>query len=179
MLSAPSGTGKTTLCSKLLKAVPGLVRSVSVTTRRPRRGERKGKDYLFIPAEVFRRLRRAGGLLEWTNYSRFFYGTPLDSLKRFLAEGKKVVLLLDVRGARAVKQRFRTRTTTIFLLPPTLGDLKKRLARRSTEENAEIQRRLRLAKHEITQARWYDHVVVNDDIRQALRALQQIIRRKG
>ncbi len=176
-MSAPSGGGKTTLCRQLLKATPGLVRSVSMTTRRMRRGEVEGKDYLFTSPNTFRRLRREGKLLEWTRYNRSFYGTPLLPLKRALAQGKDVILLLDVRGARVVKRRFKD-ATTIFLLPPTLEDLKKRLIRRKTEKRSDIVRRLRLAKKEMAQTTWYDHVVVNDRLKQALRALQKIIRRK-
>ncbi|MBI4436734.1 MAG: guanylate kinase [Candidatus Omnitrophica bacterium] len=178
ILSAPSGTGKTTLCNRLLHATPRLVRSVSVTTRPPRRGEADGKDYLFISPEAFRRLKRTGGLLEWTKYAHAFYGTPLSPLKRFLADGKDVILLLDVRGAREVKKHFKE-ATTIFLLPPSFEDLKKRLSRRRTEKGVEIEKRLRLAKREMTQVDWYDYVIVNDDLRQAVRALKRIIRKSG
>ena len=177
ILSAPSGCGKTTLCNKLLKTTPGLVRSVSVTTRRPRRGEVHGGDYFFISPETFQQLKRRGGLLEWTEYAHSFYGTPLERLKQILAEGKNVILLLDVRGAFEVKKRFKD-AITIFLLPPTLGDLKKRLMRRRTEKKTEIAKRLCLAEQEMAQANWYDQVVVNDDLRRALRALKQIVRGK-
>ena len=174
ILSAPSGAGKTTLCNKLLRTTPGLVRSVSVTTRPPRRGEVDGKDYRFVSPAAFQRLKRNGGLLEWTEYAHAFYGTPLDPLERFLAEGKDVMLLLDVRGAQEVKKRFK-KATTIFLLPPSFEDLKKRLARRRTEKGRDIEKRLHLAKQEMTQMDWYDHVVVNDDIRRAVQVLKKIV----
>ena len=176
ILSAPSGTGKTTLCNKLLHTTPGLVRSVSVTTRLPRRGEVDGKDYHFVSPTAFQRLKRSGGLLEWTAYAHAFYGTPLDPLKCFLTEGKDVMLLLDVQGAREVKKRFK-KATTIFLLPPSFEDLKKRLARRRTEKERDIEKRLHLAKQEITQVDWYDHVVVNDALYRAVRALKKIVRK--
>ena len=147
-----------------------------MTTRPPRRGEIEGKDYFFIPPREFERLKREGGLLEWTEYAHFFYGTPLKPIQAFLSQGKDVVLLLDVRGARGVRKRFKD-AVTIFLLPPTLSDLKKRLARRRTEGRAELTKRLRIAEEEMTQVGWYDYVVVNDDLNQALRALQGIVRR--
>ena len=174
ILSAPSGTGKTTLCNQLLHTTRGLVRSVSVTTRPPRRGEVDGKDYCFVSPAAFQLLKRSGGLLEWTKYAHAFYGTPLGPLKRFLAEGKDVMLLLDVQGAREVKKRFK-KATTIFLRPPSFEDLKKRLARRRTERGRDIEKRLRLAKQEMAQVDWYDHVVVNDDIRRAVQALKKIL----
>lgn len=176
VLSAPSGGGKTTLCNKLLKVSPNLVRSISVTTRLPRRGEVEEKDYFFVSREEFKRLRRKRGLLEWTRYAHSFYGTPLKSLRKFLAKGKNVVLLLDRQGAREVKRHFKE-ATTIFLLPPSVGDLKKRLAKRKTEQKSELTRRLRIAEKEMAHVGWYDYVVVNDDLNRALRALQQIIKR--
>jgi len=176
VLSAPSGGGKTTLCNKLLETTPRLTRSVSVTTRPPRRGEVEGKDYFFVSRGTFERLRRQKGLLEWTEYAHSFYGTPLGPIQQFLKEGKDVILLLDVRGAREVKKRFRD-AVTIFLLPPTFGDLKKRLAGRRTEKKSELVKRLRIAEEEVTQADWYDYVVVNDDLNRALRTLKQIVRR--
>ena len=176
VLSAPSGGGKTTLCNKLLEAIPRLIRSVSVTTRPPRRGEVEGKDYFFVSRDAFKRLRRQKGLLEWTEYAHSFYGTPLGPIKQFLKEGKNVIFLLDVRGAKAVKKRFKN-AVTIFLFPPTFGDLKKRLAGRRTEKKSELAKRLRIAQKEVTQANWYDYVVVNDDLNRALRTLKQIVRR--
>ena len=176
VLSSPSGGGKTTLCKKLLAKSRRLVRSVSVTTRCPRRGEVNGKDYFFVSEDAFKRLRKRRGLLEWTEYAHSFYGTPLKPLKRSLASGKDVILLLDGRGAREVKKRFKE-AVTIFLLPPTLKDLEKRLAGRRTERKSQVTKRLRIAEEEITQAGWYDYVVVNDDLNRALRALKGIVRR--
>ena len=176
VVSSPSGGGKTTLCNRLLAAKRGLIRSVSVTTRRPRRGEVDGEDYFFVSQREFRRLKREGGLLEWTEYARSFYGTPLKPLKELLVRGKDVILLLDVRGAREVKKRFKD-AITIFLLPPTLSDLRKRLAGRRTEGKSELTKRLRIAEKEMTQVGSYDYVVINDDLNRALRALQGIVRK--
>lgn len=176
VLSAPSGGGKTTLCNSLLKGTPALVRSVSVTTRRPRRGEKEGEDYFFVSPAAFERLKKKGGLLEWTTYARAFYGTPLAPLKAALQKGKDVILLLDGRGAREVKKRFKS-AKTIFLLPPTLADLEKRLVGRRTEKRSVVGRRLRLAKQEIAHADEYDYVVVNDDLNRALRTLKAIVQR--
>ncbi|MFH1857737.1 MAG: guanylate kinase [Candidatus Omnitrophota bacterium] len=174
VLSAPSGGGKTTLCRRLIRAVPAFVRSVSVTTRRPRPGERDGKDYFFISRGEFLRLRKNKKLLEWTRYDHAYYGTPLDPLKQTLRKGKTVLLLLDGRGAREVKRHFKS-AKTIFLLPPTMKDLRKRLVARKTERRSALMRRLHLAKMEIAQARRYDFTVVNDDLHQAFCALCQIL----
>ena len=176
VLSAPSGTGKTTLCERLLERTPGLLRSVSVTTRSPRPGEREGKDYFFVSRQQFEHLRRTRGLLEWILYARCFYGTPVAPLREALRKGKKMLLLLDVRGARTLKARFRE-TITIFLIPPSLVDLKKRLSGRKTEKRGERQRRLRIAEGEMRQAGSYDYVVMNDRLNRALRALKWIVTR--
>lgn len=176
VLSAPSGGGKTTLCNRLLETTPTLVRSVSVTTRSPRRGERDGKDYFFVTREEFQRLKKKRGLLEWTEYARSFYGTPLGPLRESLAEGKDVILLLDIRGAEAVKKRFKD-ATTIFLLPPSRADLKRRLVGRKTEKKPELLKRLQLAEGEMRVAARYDYVVVNDDLNRALHTLKRIVKR--
>ena len=174
MLSGPSGGGKTTLCNKLLKISPNLVRSVSVTTRTPRQDETEGKDYFFVSRNGFEQLRRQKGLLEWTEYNHFFYGTPLRPLREFLKKGKSVILLLDGPGARQVKKRFKE-ATTVFLLPPSFGDLKKRLAGRRTERKSDLAKRLRIAEKEMSHMGWYDYIIVNDELRRALRALQQVV----
>ena len=176
VFSGPSGGGKTTLCNKLIQTTRSLVRSVSVTTRRPRRGEREGRDYFFVSRKAFQRLRRNSGLLEWTEYAHAFYGTPLAPLKEAFRKGKDIVLLLDGRGAHALKRHFK-RAKTIFLLPPTLEDLKRRLAGRRTEKKSELLKRFRIAEKEIAQANRYDEIVVNDDFNRALRTLKRIVRR--
>jgi len=173
VLSAPSGTGKTTLGNKLLKSNQKLVRSVSVTTRKPRRGEKEGKDYYFISRKEFDRLKRTRGLLEWTTYTHALYGTPIAPLKAMLQEGKDILLLLDVHGARSVKRYFK-QATTIFLLPPSFAVLKERLAGRRTEKRRERHKRLQIAQKEMAQAASFDYVIVNDDIRRAHHALQII-----
>ena len=175
VLSGPSGGGKTTLCNRLLKISPKLVRSVSVTTRRPRQGEIEGKDYFFVSRNDFGKLRRHKGLLEWTEYNHSFYGTPLQPLREFLKKGKSVILLLDGPGARKVKRRFKE-ATTIFLLPPSFGDLKKRLAGRRTEKKSDLAKRLRIAEKEMSHIGWYDYIIVNDELHRAVRALRQVVR---
>lgn len=147
-----------------------------MTTRSPRRGEQDGKDYFFVTHEEFQRLKKRGGFLEWTKYARAFYGTPLTPLWESLEKGKDIILLLDVQGAAAVKKRFKD-ATTIFLLPPSRADLKKRLVGRKTEKKPELLKRLHIAEEEMAHASRYDYVVINDDLNRALRTLKGIVER--
>ena len=151
------------------------MRSISVTTRRPRRGEKNGRDYFFVSENAFRRMKRGGELLESTRYGGHAYGTPHCQLDEALASGKNLLLLLDVRGALALKKRMR-QAVTIFVKPPSFRDLATRLSRRKTEGRREVGRRLQIAKKELTYASRYDHVVVNDKLPKAVEAIRQIIK---
>lgn len=174
ILSAPSGAGKTTLARHLLRRMPRLVRSVSMTTRLPRRGERRGRDYHFVTPAAFAAARRRGGLLECARVHGHWYGTPRSPVRRALAAGRDVLLSIDVQGARQVRRRWAD-SIAIFVLPPSMEALRQRLQRRRTESPAQIRARLRLARRELRAAPRYDHRVVNDDVRRALAHLEAII----
>ena len=175
VISSPSGGGKTTVVERLCAAMPRLVRSVSVTTRLPRPGERPGHDYHFVPKQTFQRLRRSGQLLEWAQVHGASYGTPKRPVVRALAQERDVIVSLDVQGARAVRRLFGARSVLIFLAPPSMRQLRSRLMRRRTETAAAIRRRLAVARRELACARWYDHTVVNDRLQRTISSLTRII----
>lgn len=183
VVSSPSGGGKTTVVTRLLHRVPRLVRSISVTTRAPRAGEREGRDYHFIVPAAFRRLQRDGGLIEWATVHGASYGTPKAPVLRALALGRDVVLSIDVQGARQVRRLLGRRAVLVFLMPPSLDALRRRLQRRRTERAAAIHRRLAIARREMACASWYDVVIVNDRLEQAVGQMAAIVRavrqRKG
>lgn len=174
ILSAPSGSGKTTVLGELLKRDLRCVRSISATTRPPRRGERNGREYRFMTREQFHRMRARRGFLEHAEILGHWYGTPRAPIERTIGAGKDVLLGIDVQGARSLR-RGRLPVTTIFLLPPSLRVLRQRLERRGTETPAQIRARLRLARRELKEVRRYDYAVVNDRLEEAVRAVQAIL----
>lgn len=175
VLSSPSGGGKTTVAREVLQATPGLVRSVSVTTRAPRAGERRDRAYRFVTPAVFHRLRADGALLEWAKVHDAYYGTPWRPLQRALARGRDVILSLDVQGARQTRRRLGSQAVLIFLVPPSRAELRARLRRRGTETTSAIRRRLRIAARELACIRWYDYAVVNRHLRTAVEDVKTII----
>jgi guanylate kinase len=174
VLSSPSGGGKTTVVERLRRTLPRLARSVSLTTRPPRPGERQGRDYRFTTPAVFRRMRRRGELLEWARVHGACYGTPKRPVLQALTRGRDVVLSIDVQGARQVRRALGERTVLIFLVPPSLARLRQRLLRRRTDAPEAIRRRLAAARRELRCASWYDHRVVNDRLAQAVSQLRAI-----
>ena len=177
VISSPSGGGKTTVVERLVRAAPFLARSVSVTTRAKRSGERHGRDYRFISPETFQRLQRTGQLLEWARVHHAYYGTPKHPVERALARGRDIVLSIDVQGARQIRRALGHRAVLIFLLPPSRARLRQRLVQRNTETPAAIRRRMRAATREIACASWYDYTVVNDRLGAAVRRIVTIMKR--
>lgn len=175
VVSSPSGGGKTTLVRELLARVPGLVRSVSATTRPRRTGERDRADYHFVTPAAFARLRARRALLESANVHGAWYGTPASSVEPALARGHDVVLSVDVQGARQIKRAFQRRAVLIFVMPPSFDDLRARLINRRTDAPSAIRRRLAAARRELACARWYDYVVVNHRIPEAVEHLKAIV----
>jgi guanylate kinase len=175
VITAPSGTGKTTLLKKLLAGDQRLKFSISYTTREPRPGEVPGRDYFFVTPEEFRRLRDTGALAEWVEQFGYGYGTARRWVEETLAAGYDVVFDIEPRGARALKQAFPD-ATLIFILPPSLEQLERRLQLRGDLAPAELHRRLEQGRAELQEVPWYDFVVVNDDLAQALGQLQAIVR---
>jgi guanylate kinase len=174
IVSAPSGTGKTTLVEKLVQMLPNLRMSRSYTSRAARAGERHGVDYHFISRDDFQRRINASEFLEWADVFGNYYGTAMADVDRMLHEGQDVVLVIDVQGARQVKARG-VDHTSIFVLPPSFEVLEQRLRGRSKDSEEQMQRRLDTARSEASSYVDYDYVVVNDYLEPTVVRLQEII----
>jgi guanylate kinase len=175
LLSAPSGSGKTTMLEALLRRDRKRVRSISSTTRPPRPGERHGKDYFFLSRAQFRRGIARGKFLEHARVLQNWYGTPRGPIEKALKSGKDVLLGIDIQGARQVR-RSGLAVTTIFLLPPSLKALRQRLRGRATETPTQIRERLCLARKELKEVGRYDYAVVNNRLQDAVAAVETILR---
>jgi guanylate kinase len=173
VLSGPSGVGKSTLCRRLLRSVPGLEFSISFTTRPPRPGEREGADYRFVSESEFRRLRKQSRFLEWAQVDGEFYGTSKDGAEQALRRGEDVLLDIDTQGAEQVRKRFRD-AVLIFVLPPHPASLRARHRRRGTDPRVR-ERRLKLARQEVLRSKRYDYLVFNDRLETAFQDLKGII----
>mgnify|MGYP001205335656 CR=1 FL=1 len=174
VLSAPSGAGKSTLARRLVREVPGLIFSVSFTTRAPREGEVDGRDYHFVDNPTFDRMVAEDGLLEWVQVYQNRYGTGRDWVMQQLASGRDVLLDIETIGARRVHEAL-PEAIMIFILPPSAEALAARLRGRGTESEAQVELRLGHARHELEQMDLYDHLIVNDDLETAFRDLLAVI----
>ena len=174
IISAPSGSGKTTLCARLVEAVDSLYRSISMTTRPPRPGERDGMDYIFIEKPEFIKRMKKKEFLEWAKVFGAYYGTPKKRIMHMLKRGSDVLLSIDVQGAMKIK-RLKLGAVYIFILPPSLAMLKERLVNRSTDSKEAISERMDIAKKEISRSQKYDYVIVNNRLESALDNLRAII----
>lgn len=177
VLSSPSGGGKTTVSQRLLKRDRNLVRSVSCTTRKPRRGEKDGRDYFFTTPRSFRAMAAKGEFLEWARVHRNFYGTPRQWVEKQLGRGKDVLFVIDVQGGRSIKKQD-PRALLIFLRPPSMAVLKKRLLGRQSEDEAALKVRLKDASWEMKQGRRYDYQVVNNRLAQAVSEAAKILKKE-
>jgi len=175
VLSAPSGTGKTTVCRMVLGKVEGLEYSISATTRKRREGEIDGRDYIFLEREKFKEWIREGKLIEWAEIYGELYGTPVEPIKRFLDEGKDVLLDLDYNGKVSLEKLFKDRVISVFLIPPTLEELKERLVKRGVESPEKLEVRLEKIKEELRWALEYDFWVLNDERELAASRVRSII----
>ena len=174
IVSAPSGAGKTTLSNVLLAELPEIDLSVSYTTRSPRAGEVPGKDYHFVQQGVFEGMCEAGEFAEWAAVHGCLYGTPRRSLESQIQRGQDMLRAIDVQGAFAIKQHFET-AVLIFVLPPSLDELRRRLATRGTDKAETIRQRLANARCEMQQIPRYDYVVVNRNVDEAVQRLKAIV----
>ncbi len=174
VVSAPSGAGKTTLIRRLRASMPELAFSISYTTRARRVGERNGREYFFIKPEEFRRLAQRGAFAEWAQVHADLYGTPLAPLEAARRAGRDILLDIDVQGYARLKRRF-PEAAGIFIVPPSRRELERRLKGRHQDRPEAIHRRLEDARREIAQWKNYDYVVMNDDLREAARALRAIV----
>ena len=173
IISAPSGTGKTTLCKQISATVPGLWHSVSYTTRKPRPGEVDGQEYFYTDETTFRHMIDRNEFVEWAHVYGNLYGTPRKALTDKMEQGIDVLLEIDVQGARTVKKKFED-AVYIFILPPSFDVLRTRLQTRAGDAPDEIQRRLQKAKEEVWSYREYYYIVRNDDLKQSLKELESI-----
>lgn len=177
ILSAPSGTGKTTLARRVVAAHPGALFSVSYTTRKPRGAEREGVDYRFVSEHRFQELSAEGAFVEWAQVHGHHYGTPRASIEQ---GASLVVFDIDVQGGESIKRRY-PEAVRALILPPSLAELERRLRARSTDDDATIQRRLHAARIEIKLAfsAGYEYWVVNDEVENAFLDLSAIVRAEG
>ncbi len=174
VISGPSGTGKGTVGKRILEDLEDIEYSISMTTRAPREGEEHGKHYYFVDEEEFLRLRDEDGFLESAVVFENYYGTPREKVREKLASGLDVVLEIDIQGAAQVRTSWPS-GVFIFLLPPSLKELRRRLTGRGTDAPEVIELRLRKALGEIEQVGNYDYYVVNDDLERAVAEVEAII----
>jgi guanylate kinase len=175
VVSAPSGAGKSTVLSRVLSEMDGLRFSVSHTTRPPRPGEQEGVHYHFVSPQAFDALREGGAMLEWAEVHGHYYGTARREYERALSEGADLLLDLDVQGAAQVRMKIED-AVTLFILPPSYADLERRLRGRGDEDEAEVRRRLEVAREEVSLAPEYDYVVVNDDLDRCVESVKCVVR---
>ncbi len=175
VISAPSGAGKTTILKKVMKDLPALSFSVSHTTRKPRAGETEGKDYHFVSRNQFLKMRDSGDFLEWAEVHTNFYGTSLKTVQDQLHRGKDVILDIDVQGAGQLRDAKDLHPVTIFIAPPTLDELKRRLAGRATDNEDTIRLRIENAAIELESIDLYDHLIVNDNLAEAIEMVKAVI----
>ena len=175
VLAAPSGTGKTTIAHRLVEGTGEFVFSVSATTRPPRKGERNGMDYEFLGHPEFASMIERNELAEWADVHGNLYGTPQRNFDEAAERGEHLVLDVDVQGARQIRESVED-ALLVFVIPPSAEVLVSRLTKRGTEEDREVARRLRAARQELARVRYFDHVVVNDDLDRAVEEVRTIAR---
>ncbi|MGN0554759.1 MAG: guanylate kinase [Candidatus Fimenecus sp.] len=166
LFSGPSGVGKDTLLDILIRKNPNFQKSISITTRERREGEVDGVDYYFITPDDFEAMLDFGEVLEFAKYGKNLYGTPKKPVDKWLAEGKSVILKIEVQGAAKIKKMYPD-ALAIFIMPPSMEILEHRLRQRGTENEDDLVRRLTIARDEIKKSRDYDYIVINDSLEAA------------
>jgi guanylate kinase len=178
VFAAPSGAGKTTLVHAVVTKHPELRFSISYTTRKPRRNEANGVDYLFVDEDEFMRLRDAGEMLEYANVFDHYYATSRSQVEKHLADDRDVILEIDWQGARQVRESM-PECVTIFILPPSVRELERRLRDRRTDAPEVIERRLRDALADMAHWDEFDYVIINDDLDRAISDLESVLAGDG
>ncbi len=174
IISAPSGAGKTTLCHGLLQRFPNMKESISYTTRIPRAGEVPAQDYYFVSRQEFQRMVDEDAFAEWAEVHGNLYGTALATIEDARKNGVDLVLDIDCQGACRLKEQIE-RCVYIFILPPSMEELRRRLENRSSDDQEVIERRIERAAEEIREARWYDYIIINDNFETAFEELAAIV----
>ena len=174
VVSAPSGAGKTSLCHELVARLPDVRYSVSCTTRKPRPGEVESRDYHFVDEAMFRGMIKEGAFLEWAEVYGNLYGTPRAPIPEWIAQGIDVLLDIDTHGALQIR-RHEPEAVSIYILPPSLDVLRRRLEDRKGDPRDEIARRFKKAKDEVKHYHDYMHVIINDDFKFSVRQLEAIV----
>tara|TARA_B100000965_G_scaffold77675_1_gene61679 strand:+ start:1169 stop:1729 length:561 start_codon:yes stop_codon:yes gene_type:complete len=174
VLTGPSGVGKGTIVRKILQSHSEVWLSISATTRQPRCGEIDGEHYYFLEKKNFQEIINKDGFLEWASFSNNFYGTPKKIVKEKIEKGKNVLLEIELEGARQIRKSF-PEALQIFLAPPNLSELEKRIRGRGTESEKSIRDRLAIANNEINAKKEFDAVVINDDIEKAFKEIEDLM----
>lgn len=174
ILSAPSGAGKSTLISLLKRDFPHLEFSISYTTRKPRPGEINGRDYFFVSEDDFLQLKEKNFFAEWAKVHNHYYGTPKEQILKNLKQGKDIIFDIDVQGAKQIKANL-NQGLFIFIFPPSLTELKKRLQKRGADDEETIKLRLKNASLEIKEANFFDYWIINDKLEKAYCELKSIL----
>lgn len=175
VVSAPSGAGKTTIVRTMMAKYPSMLFSVSATTRPQRAGEKEGKDYFFLPKEEFERRIKAGELVEWEEIYGNYYGTLKSEVDRALHTGRIMMFDIDVKGGLSIKQRYPDDTVLIFIKPPSVEALHRRLLDRKTEDEATVARRMTRVPMELEKGNEFQYQVINDDLQTALAEVEKIL----
>lgn len=176
IFSAPSGAGKTTIVHWLMKQVRGLAFSISATSRKIRPGEVDGKDYHFLSVKEFKQKIRDNAFVEWEEvYENQFYGTLISEVERLRNEGKHVVFDVDVKGGMNIKRLYGNDALAIFIQPPSIEELEKRLRSRNTDSDESIRKRVKKAGYELQYAKHFDEVIVNDNLEEAKQKTREIV----
>jgi guanylate kinase len=173
VVSAPSGAGKSTICQGLIQACPGIKFSVSYTSRSPRPNEIDGKDYYFISRDEFREKIKRGEFIEWVESFGHLYGSSRKFIKDYVSDGVDLLLDIEPRGAKIIKEKLKG-GIYVFVLPPSRLDLLKRLEKRGYDNDEAIQKRLKQAESELKEISWYDYVIFNKDLEKAINQLISI-----
>ena len=174
VFSAPSGCGKDTVFKEICKLRDDVVESVSATTRKPREGEIDGVNYFFVSEAEFKNMIESGGLLEFNNYNGCYYGTPVEGINNAVRDGKVCFLIIDVNGAEKIKQLY-PECLSIFLLPPSIEELEKRLRSRDSDDEQIIKSRLDIAMVELSYRDKYDYQIINDDLNECVDNINRIL----
>ncbi len=175
VLSGPSGSGKNTICDELKKENTNIWESISMTSRKPRKGEVDGVSYYFVSAEEFEKNIKEDKMLEYAKFAGNYYGTPRRSVQEHLDKGEDVILVIEIQGALQIKKKL-PQALFVFLLPPSMKELKRRLVDRNTESEEKVMERFETAYREINELSKYNYVIVNDEVKEAAAKLGAIIK---